>query len=31
MFQRLQSENLEKAKRKWLEELKSRTHLDVRL
>jgi peptidyl-prolyl cis-trans isomerase SurA len=31
MLQRLQSEILEKAKRKWLEELKSRTHLDVRL
>jgi peptidyl-prolyl cis-trans isomerase SurA len=31
MLQRLQSEILEKAKRKWLEELKARTHLDVRL
>jgi peptidyl-prolyl cis-trans isomerase SurA len=31
MIQRLQSEILDKAKRKWLEELKSRTHLDVRL
>jgi peptidyl-prolyl cis-trans isomerase SurA len=31
MLQRLQTEILEKAKRKWLEELKSRTHLDVRL
>jgi peptidyl-prolyl cis-trans isomerase SurA len=31
MMQRLQSEILEKAKRKWLEELKSHTHLDVRL
>jgi peptidyl-prolyl cis-trans isomerase SurA len=31
MLQRLQTEILEKAKRKWLEELKSHTHLDVRL
>ncbi len=31
MVQRLQSEILEKAKRKWLDELKARTHLDVRL
>lgn len=31
MIQRLQTEILEKAKRKWLEELKKRTHLDVRL
>src|SRR5262249_51368389 len=31
MIQRLQSEILDKAKRKWLDELKSRTHLDVRL
>jgi peptidyl-prolyl cis-trans isomerase SurA len=31
MVQRLQAEILDKAKRKWLEELKSRTHLDVRL
>jgi len=31
MIQRLQTEILEKAKRKWLEELKMRTHLDVRL
>jgi peptidyl-prolyl cis-trans isomerase SurA len=31
MVQRLQTEILEKAKRKWLEELKSHTHLDVRL
>jgi peptidyl-prolyl cis-trans isomerase SurA len=31
MLQRLQTEILDKAKRKWLEELKSRTHLDVRL
>jgi peptidyl-prolyl cis-trans isomerase SurA len=31
MLQRLQAEILEKAKRKWLDELKSRTHLDVRL
>jgi len=31
MTQRLQGEILEKAKRKWLDELKSRTHLDVRL
>jgi peptidyl-prolyl cis-trans isomerase SurA len=31
MLQRLQSEILDKAKRKWLEELKARTHLDVRL
>jgi peptidyl-prolyl cis-trans isomerase SurA len=30
MLQRLQTEILEKAKRKWLEELKQRTHLDVR-
>ncbi len=31
MLQRLQTEILDKAKRKWLEELKARTHLDVRL
>ena len=31
MLQRLQTEILEKAKRKWLDELKSRTHLNVRL
>ncbi|APR81622.1 Survival protein SurA precursor (Peptidyl-prolyl cis-trans isomerase SurA) [Minicystis rosea] len=31
MLQRLQTEILEKAKRKWLDELKSHTHLDVRL
>ena len=31
MLSRLQSEILEKAKRKWLDELKGRTHLDVRL
>lgn len=31
MLQRLQTEILEKAKRKWLDELKGRTHLDVRL
>lgn len=31
MISRLQTEILEKAKRKWLEELKKRTHLDVRL
>jgi peptidyl-prolyl cis-trans isomerase SurA len=31
MLQRLQAEILEKAKKKWLEELKARTHLDVRL
>ena len=31
MLQRLQTEILEKAKRKWLEELKGHTHLDVRL
>ena len=31
MMQRLQVDILEKAKRKWLEELKRRTHLDVRL
>lgn len=31
MLQRLQTEILEKAKRKWLDELKSRTHLDIRL
>jgi peptidyl-prolyl cis-trans isomerase SurA len=31
MLQRLQSEILDKAKRKWLDELKARTHLDVRL
>ena len=31
MLQRLQTEILDRAKRKWLDELKSRTHLDVRL
>lgn len=31
MLQRLQSEIMEKAKRKWLDELKVKTHLDVRL
>jgi peptidyl-prolyl cis-trans isomerase SurA len=31
MLQRLQTEILDKAKRKWLDELKGRTHLDVRL
>jgi len=31
MVQRLQAEIVEKAKRKWLEELRARTHLDVRL
>jgi peptidyl-prolyl cis-trans isomerase SurA len=31
MLQRLQTEILEKAKRKWLEEIKGKTHLDVRL
>lgn len=31
MMQRLQTEILEKAKRKWLDELKGRTHLEVRL
>jgi len=31
MVQRLQTEILEKAKRKWIDELKRRTHLDVRL
>jgi len=31
MLQRLQVEILDKAKRKWLDELKRRTHLDVRL
>jgi len=31
MLNRLQTEILEKAKRKWLDELKGRTHLDVRL
>jgi peptidyl-prolyl cis-trans isomerase SurA len=31
MVQRLQAEIIDKAKRKWLEELRSRTHLDVRL
>lgn len=31
MVQRLQAEIIEKAKRKWLEELRARTHLDVRL
>lgn len=31
MLQRLQTEILEKAKRKWLDELKGRTHVDVRL
>lgn len=31
MLQRLQAEIIERAKRKWLDELKARTHLDVRL
>ncbi len=31
MMQRLQNEVLEKAKRRWLEDLRRRTHLDVRL
>lgn len=31
MLNRLQTEILDKAKRKWLDELKSRTHLEVRL
>lgn len=31
MLNRLQTEILEKAKRKWLDELKGRSHLDVRL
>jgi peptidyl-prolyl cis-trans isomerase SurA len=31
MIQRVQNEIFEKAKRKWLEELKRRTHLEVRL
>jgi peptidyl-prolyl cis-trans isomerase SurA len=31
MIQRLQADILEKAKRKWLDELRRRTHLDVRL
>lgn len=31
MIQRLQAEILEKAKRKWIEDLKRKTHLDVRL
>jgi peptidyl-prolyl cis-trans isomerase SurA len=31
MLQRLQTDILEKAKRKWLEELKGKSHLDVRL
>jgi peptidyl-prolyl cis-trans isomerase SurA len=31
MMQRIQAEILERAKRKWIEELKQRTHLDVRL
>ncbi len=31
MFLRLRAEKLEKAKRRWLEELKSHTHIDVRL
>jgi peptidyl-prolyl cis-trans isomerase SurA len=31
MLQRLQTDILEKAKRKWLDELKAHTHLDVRL
>lgn len=31
MVQRLQTDILEKAKRKWLEELKGKSHLDVRL
>lgn len=31
MVQRIQAEILEKAKRKWIDDLKRRTHLDVRL
>ena len=31
MFQRLQNDILDKAKRRWLDELKTRTHVDVRL
>jgi hypothetical protein len=31
MMQILQTEILGKAKRKWLDEMKKRTHLDVRL
>jgi peptidyl-prolyl cis-trans isomerase SurA len=31
MLQRIQTEILDKAKRKWLDELKAHTHLDVRL
>ena len=31
MMQRLQAEILEKAKKKWLEELKRKTHLEIRL
>ena len=31
MLQRLQTDILEKAKRKWIEEIKGKTHLDVRL
>ena len=31
MLQRLQTEILEKAKHKWIEEIKGKTHLDVRL
>jgi peptidyl-prolyl cis-trans isomerase SurA len=31
IFQRLQAEILQKAKRKWLDELKRRTHVEVRL
>jgi peptidyl-prolyl cis-trans isomerase SurA len=31
MLQRLQAEILEKAKRRWLDDLKKRTHIDVRL
>jgi len=31
MVQRLQADILDKAKRKWLDELRRRTHVDVRL
>lgn len=31
MLQRLQTEILEKVKRQWLDELKGRTHVEVRL
>jgi hypothetical protein len=31
MVQRLQAEILQKAKRQWLDELRRRTHLEIRL